>query len=156
MAESLAGKMVFALIFLPLFSFPAKLAALKAPVSKLEGRFGGFFISLHWTKPVHRPGVKFLDGQWDFFFLQKPTQNSFSTKQSSFYSLCCTETLSVYICPIPQVKITLTTLTTFFFLLFLICLFIPIYFWHSLTKAESSVKLSGSDCFSASVQAIPS
>lgn len=70
MAESLAGKMVFALIFLPLFSFPAKLAALKAPVSKLEGRFGGFFISLHWTKPVHRPGVKFLDGQWDIFFFR--------------------------------------------------------------------------------------
>lgn len=36
---------------------------------------------------------------------------------------------------------------TFFCLLFLICLFIPIYFWHSLTKAESSVKLPGSDCF---------
>lgn len=77
------------------------------------------------------------------FFLTKPTQNRFCTKQPAFYSLCLlqTEALSVYICPIPHSE------DYYFLLPFpLICLFIPIYFWNSLTKAGSSVKLSGSDC----------
>lgn len=77
------------------------------------------------------------------FFLKKPTQNRFSTKQSSFYSLCYTQRpFQFTFAPFLTVKIM-----TFFCLLFLICLFIPIYFWHSLTKAGSSVQLSGSDCF---------
>lgn len=36
---------------------------------------------------------------------------------------------------------------SFFRLLSLICLFVPIYFCHSLTKAGSSVQLCGLDCF---------
>lgn len=36
---------------------------------------------------------------------------------------------------------------SFFCLLSLICLFIPIYFWRSLAKAGSSVQLCGLGCF---------
>lgn len=136
----------FAGIFL---AFPAQLSTPKALLSKLGGAgLEVSFLSPPWIKCVHVARCKVFGWLVWFicifpFFLKKPPQNRFSSKQSSFYSLCYTQRpFQFTFAPFFAVKII-----TFFCLLFLICLFISMYFWHGLAKAESSVKLSGSDCF---------